>query len=137
MINVVNGGLGIAVASIGIARALPAGPTAGVTSAQIAANLAANANNGRRLQGNGSHHAKPAVYGAHDASYPTLDPTVEAAPAEPQMDTNAMFANFSKQAFANGGNSIDVYCTIMQQVARIDMMMGGMQTVQKILEVSE
>lgn len=48
-IQVLGSAFGITTASIALLRALPAGPTAGVTSAQISANLAAN---GRRLQQN-------------------------------------------------------------------------------------
>ncbi|MEW5307640.1 MAG: hypothetical protein WDW38_011395 [Sanguina aurantia] len=140
VLNLVGGGLTIGVASIALLRLLPAGPTPGVTQAQIAANLAAM--RGRHLLANGTHskrsHSSSSSSSSSSSAYPTLDAAgVDAsvnASATAEADPADLFSAFSKQAFVDSQGSMDLYCSIMQQIARIDLISGGMQAVQQILE---
>ncbi|MEW5320244.1 MAG: hypothetical protein WDW38_011329 [Sanguina aurantia] len=112
ILNVVTAALAITTSSIALLRALPAAPTPGVTTTAIAANLAGL--QGRHLLG---------------AQYDENATHAEVFAA----NQSRMFEQFSKTAFSNGDNPQDLYCSVTTNIARINLLQDGLNTVQTIL----
>ncbi|MEW5305394.1 MAG: hypothetical protein WDW36_007936 [Sanguina aurantia] len=112
ILNVVSAALAITTSSIALLRALPAAPTAGVTSAAIAANLASL--RGRHLLD--AQHDENATHAEVFAA-----------------NQSRAFEQFSKTAFSNGDNPQNLYCSVTTNIARINLLQDGLDTVQTIL----